>query len=292
MVTTPRLFYDPGEGTCQPTRRAVTPWSRKPLTRRCEVTWVLLDATGEGGGVAASSDLILARALVRLARIPLDVNDPREVPHRTALQCQEAFPVPVRVTVTVGNPVTPEFVASDSQDAQVVDGAQLMAGEGPCVEAWRTVSLVSSGDVRTDPRWPRLSRYLGDAEVRSAVAAPLVKGGGPFGVLSVYAERDGLDDEVAREAAALLASTATTVLEEVFSRCELERLAGNLRTALDSRATIDQAKGIVMARHGCDPDEAFRILVNLSSNSNVKLREIAARLVAETSALRSRRTDT
>ena len=247
------------------------------------MTWVLLDATGEGGGVAASSELNLARALARLARIPLDVNDPREVPHRTALLCQEAFRVPVRVTVTVGSPLTPQLVASDSQDAQVVDGAQLMAGEGPCVEAWRTASQVSSGDVRTDPRWPRLSRYLADAGVRSAVAAPLVNEGGPFGVLSFYAESDGLDDEVAREAAVLLAATATTVLEEVSMRCELEKVAGNLRTALDSRATIDQAKGIVMARHGCDPDEAFRILVKISSNSNVKLREIAARLVAETS---------
>lgn len=248
------------------------------------MTWVLLDAIGEEGGLAASSELILARALVRLARIPLDVKDRREVSHRVALLCQEAFRVPVRVTVTVGNPVTPELVASDSQDAQVVDGAQLMAGEGPCVEAWRTVSQVSTGDVRTDPRWPRLTRYLGGAVARSAVAVPLVNGAGPFGVLSFYAASDGLDDEVARESAALLAATATTVLDEVSMRCELERVAGNLRTALDSRATIDQAKGIVMARHSCGPDEAFRILVKISSNSNVKLREIAARLVAETSA--------
>jgi AmiR/NasT family two-component response regulator len=109
-------------------------------------------------------------------------------------------------------------------------------------------------------------------------------GGGPFGVLNVYAESVDLDGEVAREAAELLAATATTVLQEVSMRLELEKVSGHLRTALDSRATIDQAKGIVMARHGCDPDEAFRILVKISSNSNVKLREIAALLVAETSA--------
>lgn len=249
-----------------------------------EVTWVLLGDNVEGTRSTASSEPILARTLVDLARLPLDLSEPKEVAHRTALLCQEAFPVPVRVSITIGDPLTPEYVASDSQEAQAVDGAQLMAGEGPCVDAWRTVSRVSTGDMQTDDRWPRLPRYLGDIGLRSAVAAPLVVGDGPFGVLNVYATSDDLHGELAREIAELLASTAASVLQEVSMRLELEEVAAHLRTALDSRATIDQAKGIVMARHGCNPEEAFRILAKISSNSNVKLREIAANLVAEASA--------
>jgi PAS domain S-box-containing protein len=53
----------------------------------------------------------------------------------------------------------------------------------------------------------------------------------------------------------------------------------NLRRALTSRATIDQAKGIVMAERHCTPDEAFATLVKLSSDSNVKLADVALALV-------------
>jgi AmiR/NasT family two-component response regulator len=86
------------------------------------------------------------------------------------------------------------------------------------------------------------------------------------------------------QAAELVASTVGTVMQEVSMRSELETVVSQLQTALESRATIDQAKGIVMARYGCDADEAFRILARLSSNANVKLREIAQRLVEEAAA--------
>jgi AmiR/NasT family two-component response regulator len=53
-----------------------------------------------------------------------------------------------------------------------------------------------------------------------------------------------------------------------------------LREALTSRATIDQAKGILMLRHGCGPERAFALLVDRSKSSNTKLRDVAAELVA------------
>jgi hypothetical protein len=53
-----------------------------------------------------------------------------------------------------------------------------------------------------------------------------------------------------------------------------------LRSALTSRATIDQAKGIVMAQRGCDADEAFAVLVRTSQDRNIKVRDLAATIVA------------
>jgi AmiR/NasT family two-component response regulator len=49
-----------------------------------------------------------------------------------------------------------------------------------------------------------------------------------------------------------------------------------LREGLTTRATIDQAKGMVMAELGCGPDEAFAALRRISSRTNVKIRDIAA----------------
>lgn len=56
--------------------------------------------------------------------------------------------------------------------------------------------------------------------------------------------------------------------------------ARNLREAFASRAVIEQAKGMIMAQHRCDAQQAFRMLVAASQASNRKLRDLAAQLVA------------
>ncbi|MFG1929017.1 ANTAR domain-containing protein [Cryptosporangium sp. NPDC048952] len=48
-----------------------------------------------------------------------------------------------------------------------------------------------------------------------------------------------------------------------------------------SRAVIEQAKGIMIAQHGCSPDDAFTRLTKLSQHANRKLRDVAADLVAQ-----------
>lgn len=55
--------------------------------------------------------------------------------------------------------------------------------------------------------------------------------------------------------------------------------ASTLATAMRSRATIEQAKGIIMATTGCSPDDAFDILREQSQRENRKLREIAEEIV-------------
>ena len=71
--------------------------------------------------------------------------------------------------------------------------------------------------------------------------------------------------------------------EECSSQTSVEALRAenhDLRAALRTRAVIEQAKGVLIARHGCSPDEAFRMLAGASQRNNRKLREIAAGVVA------------
>jgi len=42
---------------------------------------------------------------------------------------------------------------------------------------------------------------------------------------------------------------------------------------------IEQAKGILMARDRCSPDEAFELLKRISQHRNAKLRDIAQTIV-------------
>ncbi|MET8853880.1 ANTAR domain-containing protein [Amycolatopsis sp. NPDC004625] len=57
-----------------------------------------------------------------------------------------------------------------------------------------------------------------------------------------------------------------------------------LWAALSSRAVIEQAKGMVMLVRGCCAVEAFAVLVAVSQQTNVKLRDVAAVVVAAGSA--------
>jgi ANTAR domain-containing protein len=66
--------------------------------------------------------------------------------------------------------------------------------------------------------------------------------------------------------------------QELLQNSPYARLVARLETL----PVIEQAKGIVMARHRCGPDEAFDLLRKASQRGNVPIRELAARLVAET----------
>jgi AmiR/NasT family two-component response regulator len=46
-----------------------------------------------------------------------------------------------------------------------------------------------------------------------------------------------------------------------------------------SRTTIDQAIGVIMGQNRCDADAAFDVLRSASQHRNVKLRDVAARVI-------------
>ncbi|MEV8591577.1 ANTAR domain-containing protein [Streptomyces sp. NPDC052012] len=77
------------------------------------------------------------------------------------------------------------------------------------------------------------------------------------------------------------APLASAVAQERAERLHvLQEEIEQLRHAIASRPVIDQARGILMATHGCTSDEAWHVLREASQLSNTKLREIAAAVTA------------
>jgi PAS domain S-box-containing protein len=237
-----------------------------------EVTWVLL---GQDGAYAAS----VASTLLQITQLPVVTTDPAEILRRVAPLCQQAFTVPVGASLTVGAPVAPDQVATDSQLAQAADGTQFRAGEGPCQDAYEHGEVVVSNDAAVDPRWPRCHEGFRSLGVREVVAVPLEVADAVGGCLNVYSREPGLVTDAHLASADLLAGAVAAVLHESEMMRELAAVAEQMREAMASRATIEQAKGMLMARYGYDADGAFAELVRLSSSSNTKLRVVAAALV-------------
>lgn len=72
--------------------------------------------------------------------------------------------------------------------------------------------------------------------------------------------------------------TELLVTDVAFTEIE-DELAG-LRTAMATRAVIEQAKGMLMLQRHCQADEAFKVLVELSQTSHRKLHDVAEMLVS------------
>src|SRR5262249_12096636 len=79
---------------------------------------------------------------------------------------------------------------------------------------------------------------------------------------------------------ALYTTAVKAVLRSVRRYHDARGMTEQLRSALTSRAVIDQAKGILMAVHNIDAERAVGGLVTQGQRDNVKLRDLATRLVA------------
>lgn len=72
-------------------------------------------------------------------------------------------------------------------------------------------------------------------------------------------------------------------MEGVVAARATARLAAGLAAAMRSRAVIEQAKGILIADKRISAAEAFALLARMSQNGNIKVRDVAQRLVDERS---------
>ena len=108
--------------------------------------------------------------------------------------------------------------------------------------------------------------------VESILAVRLYASEDTLGALNLYSsERDAFDDQDIAVASVFAAHAAVAL---VTAKRE-EQLEGKAA----SRDVIGMAKGIVMARQKVSDDEAFDILRRASQRMNVKLRELAERVV-------------
>ncbi len=247
-----------------------------------QLTWILLPARPEPAG-ARPAQLPLPRALAELTRLNVQTSDTGALLTEVARLCENAFPARVFASISLGPPLEPTLVATGSKTAQQVDGAQHKAQEGPCQASWEEGRPVLSEDIRGDDRWPRLTHAIADLPVRAVSVHPLRLGDDLVGALQLYDEDGHLATEAARADVELLAISVAAILHENDLKAELRTLADQLRQAMQSRACIEQAKGLLMAVYQCTPDEAFAKLAKMSSERNVKLRVLAERLVGQAS---------
>jgi len=166
-----------------------------------------------------------------------------------------------------------------SDEAREADAVQYASGNGPCVVAARDNVRLNVSLSQTAPQWPEFAAAAGDRGFRGVLSTPLAVRERRLGALNLYSRTTDEFPPVAVEAAQLLAHQASVVLANAIAYGTASVLNDQLREAIASRDVIGQAKGMLMAREACGPDEAFDILRRASQRQNRKLREVAQDLV-------------
>jgi AmiR/NasT family two-component response regulator len=101
------------------------------------------------------------------------------------------------------------------------------------------------------------------------------------GAMNLYARQTHAFGQPDAIAAQMFAAQAAFLLANAQAYWDARSLSENLETAMKSRAVIEQAKGIIMAALGCDDDRAFEVLASQSQSENIKLRDVATRVVQD-----------
>ena len=166
---------------------------------------------------------------------------------------------------------------------KLLDDAQSDVQEGPCLSAAWQQHTMHINDLAAEQRWPKYcSIALENTSVRTIMSFRLYNEGQKLAALNFYADVAGAFDDESIELGLIYAAHTTTAWN-------LIRREKQFRSALVSRDAIGQAKGIIMERFGIDAHAAFELLRMLSQEANVKLAEIADRLIKSTLSEQSKK---
>ena len=153
--------------------------------------------------------------------------------------------------------------------------------EGPCITCIQARRPTVSGSLGSDSRWPRFGGRVARMGVHSALALPLMVGEHVIGAINSYATSHDAFAEHAVQLGSQFAGPAAVSIYNAQLLAGARERAEQLQQALESRAVIDQAIGIIRSRTGASAEWAFGRLVRMSQNENTKLNVIAERLIAQ-----------
>lgn len=181
------------------------------------------------------------------------------------------------VTVRNGNKDT--TAASSDKYTVELDKIQYETNEGPCLTAIDTGTPHYIDTIFEETRWPEFCARAASDGLRSSSSFPLRINGDFTGALNLYSRSEHGFTEADRAIGEVFAKQANIALENARTYAAARQLSDQLNEALKTRDIIGQAKGILMEREGISDEAAFEMLRTTSQNNNVKLRDIALRLV-------------
>jgi GAF domain-containing protein len=176
----------------------------------------------------------------------------------------------------------PQVAAASSEDTLFLEVLQVQDGDGPCVECVRTGAAVVATGAQELARWPHFARAAAAAGYDAVYSLPLRLRSRTLGSLNLFDTGAPRRTESELRIGQALADVAAISLAQQRA---LERnvvLGEQLEHALQSRVVIEQAKGVVAEAARLDMTAAFALLLKHARNHNLRLGDVARRVVEGT----------
>jgi GAF domain-containing protein len=171
-------------------------------------------------------------------------------------------------------------VASSSEQMRTLELLELQSSEGPCLDAYRTGVAVGADDIdAVVKRWPGFGDHVRVAGYRSIYAVPMHLRSNVIGALNLFNTDQAPWDADDLKLAQALADVATIGLLHHRAMNDSLLLSTQLQSALNSRVTIEQAKGLLAERLGTHTEEAFERMRRYARSHSLLLADVASDLV-------------
>ncbi|MFC0624564.1 GAF and ANTAR domain-containing protein [Kribbella deserti] len=210
-----------------------------------------------------------------LARMALELHDQPDV-DQTAQRVLDFVPRTIgcdQAGIVLANRGRLRAVAASGPESAAVDQYQVRVGDGPATVAVEQSASVRVDDTEADGQWPAWSRLAAAHGLRSALSVRLYTLGSTIGALTLYDAKPSRFGPEQEAVAHVLAHHASVALSSA-------RNEETLWEAIDARKEIGQAQGMLMERFALSADQSFDVLRRYSQAHNVKLREVAQRLIS------------
>jgi GAF domain-containing protein len=218
-------------------------------------------------------------AFAELAKISLADHTLDRVMAKIAELAKRTLQLDGEVSVTLVQRGKPSTVASTGTLATELDERQYDRGYGPCLDCIDGGAPLVVKDMRSEQRWADWARSAAEFGAGSSMSIPVPIQREVSAALNIYSTEPDAFDADALELASTFAAYAGVALANMHLYEAQGQVAEQLQAAMQSRAVIEQAKGILMGQRRCTAQQAFELLVRLSQDSNRKLRDVAQALV-------------
>src|SRR6202050_5057829 len=156
---------------------------------------------------------------------------------------------------------------------------QIRHQEGPCISAFDDKQLVRAEDLAQEMRWPSFSKHAVARGVRAVLASPIPYNQDAVGVVAVLSEQSRPWSAEGELALLALTDLAALLIASMLLGEQQTELAAQLQSALNSRAIIEQAKGVLIGQQGLSAHAAYAQLRGQARSERRKLAVVSPELV-------------
>ena len=173
-----------------------------------------------------------------------------------------------------------EFATAVPKRLAELEKSQIAHQSGPCMDAYQSGQVVAITDLQSHrDRWPEYCLVAERLGMVSVAGIPMRLTGNTFGAVNLYGTgaRSWPQDDIA--AAVVMADMATSYLINASQHRQQDQLNEQLQSAIDSKAIIEQAKGIIANEHDTTVEKAFDHIRTHARNHNVTVRSVSEAIV-------------